>query len=134
MAEVDLIIKELCIIIILTRSELDGKRKINQGSKGSKSYGRLLLWDSKKEQMEEMVLSEEQHKILYDTGVFGLINDRCNIIIDSYEEEWLEFDKIPIAIEVVNQLIKSNPNEQLVKFKRMLDMAIAYKTIVGFDF
>lgn len=88
----------------------------------------------KKEQMEEMVLSEEQHKILYDTGVFDLINDRCNIIIDSYEEEWLEFDKIPIAIEIVNQLIKSNPNEQLVKFKRMLDMAIAYKTIVGFDF
>lgn len=88
----------------------------------------------KQDQMEEMVLSEEQHKILYDTGVFDLINDRCDIIIDDHEEERLELDKIPIAIEIVNQLINSNPNEQLIKFKKMLDMAIAYKTVVGFDF
>lgn len=88
----------------------------------------------KKEQMEEMVLSEEQYKVLDDTGVFDIINEKCDIIIDDYEEEVLELDKVPIALEVVNQLINDNANEELIKLKKMLDLAITNKTTVGFDF
>lgn len=88
----------------------------------------------KQEQMEEMILSEEKYKVLDDMGVFDKINEKCNIIIDDYEEEILELDKISMALEVVNQLINSNSNEELVKLKNMLDLAILYKTIVGFDF
>lgn len=54
----------------------------------------------KKEQMEEMILSEAQYK----------------------------------ALEIVNQLINSNDNEELVELKNILNLAITYKTIVGFDF
>ena len=50
------------------------------------------------------------------------------------EEEILELDKIPIALEVVTQLINENKNEELVRLKEMLNLAISYKTIVGFDF
>ena len=39
-----------------------------------------------------------------------------------------------MALEVVNQFIKSNSNKELGKLKTMLELAIAYKTIVGFDF
>ncbi len=88
----------------------------------------------KKEQMEEMLLSEEQYKVLDDIGVFDIINEKCDVIIDDYEEEVLGLDKVPMALEVVNQLIKSNTNEELIKLKRMLDLAIIHKTIVGFDF
>ena len=88
----------------------------------------------KQEQMEEMILSEERYKVLNDTGVFDKINEKCDIIIDDYEEEVLELDKIPMALEVVNQLIESNSNEELIKLKNMLDLAVTYKTIVGFDF
>lgn len=88
----------------------------------------------KQEQMEEMILSEERYKVLNDTGVFNEINEKCDIIIDDYEEEVLELDKIPMALEVVNQLIESNSNEELVELKKMLDLAVTYKTIVGFDF
>ncbi|MBD5465854.1 MAG: hypothetical protein HDR22_08570 [Lachnospiraceae bacterium] len=88
----------------------------------------------KKEQMEEIILSEAQYKILDDTGVFDKINEKCGIIIDDYEEEVLELDKIPIALEIVNQLINNNENKELIKLKRILSLAITYKTIVGFDF
>lgn len=88
----------------------------------------------KEEQMEEMILSEEQYNKLHQTGVFDIINERCDIIIDEYEEEVLELGKIPIAIEVVSQLINHNKNEDLVKLKEILNLAMAYKTIVGFDF
>ena len=68
--------------------------------------------------MEEMILSEEQYKVLDDIGVFDKINEKCDIIIDDYEEEVLELDKIPMALEIVNQLINSNSNEELVKLKK----------------
>ena len=83
--------------------------------------------------MEEMILSEEQYKILDDIGIFDKINEKCDIIDDN-EEEVLELDKIPMALEVLNQFIKSNSNKELGKLKIMLKLAIAYKTIVGFDF
>lgn len=86
------------------------------------------------EQMEDMILSEEQYSKLHETGVFDVINDRCDIIIDEYEEEVLELDKIPIALEVVTQLINDNKNEDLIRLKEMLNLALAYQTIVGFDF
>lgn len=79
-----------------------------------------------------MVLSEEQYSKLEEIGVFDIINKKCNIIIDEYEEEILELDKIPIALEAVTQLI--NDNKELVRLKEMLSLANFYKTIVGFDF
>lgn len=88
----------------------------------------------KKEQMEEMILSEAQYKALDDTGVFDRINEKCDIIIDDYEEEVLKLDKIPLALEIVNQLMNSNDNEKLIELKNILNLAITYKTIVGFDF
>lgn len=88
----------------------------------------------KEGQMEEMVLSEEQYSKLNEIGIFDIINEKCDIIIDEYEEEVLELDKIPIALEVVTQLINDNKNEELVRLKEMLKLAITCKTIVGFDF
>lgn len=59
-----------------------------------------------KEQMEEMILSEQQYKVLEDMMVFDKINERCNTLIDDYEEEVLALEKIPLALEVLNQLIE----------------------------
>ena len=63
-----------------------------------------------------MILSEEQYKVLDDIGVFDKINEKCDIIIDDYEEEVLELDKIPMALEIVNQLINSNSNVSVKNF------------------
>ncbi len=88
----------------------------------------------KEEQMEEMILSEEQYNKLDKLGIFDIINEKCNIIIDEYEEELLELDKIPIAIEAIEQLINDDKDEELVRLMEILNLAISYNTIVGFDF
>lgn len=88
----------------------------------------------KEEQMEEMILSEEQYNKLDKLGIFDIINEKCNIIIDEYEEELLELDKIPIAIEAIQPLIKDNKDEELIRLMEMLNLALSYNTIVGFDF
>ncbi len=88
----------------------------------------------KEEQMEEMILSEEQHRVLNGFGVFDRINDACDIIIDEWEEEVLELDKIPLALEVVTGLCKIYENKELIRLKEMLNLALTYQTIVGFEF
>lgn len=58
----------------------------------------------------------------------------CDIIIDEYEEEYLTLDKIPIALEIVNQFISTNSNEKMIELRKMLKLAMEYQTLVGFDF
>lgn len=87
-----------------------------------------------KEEMEEMILNEEQYMILEDFGVFDKINQKCDILIDDYEEEEIKLDKIPLALEVVNQIIKANRSVELLKLREMLNLAMHYKTMIEFDF
>ncbi|MBO5352482.1 MAG: hypothetical protein J6A77_04215 [Lachnospiraceae bacterium] len=88
----------------------------------------------KEEQIEEMILSEEQYYRLNELGLFRVINEECDIIIDEYEEEVLELDKIPIALRIVTELLEKNKSEELLELKKMLNLALINKTIVGFDF
>lgn len=88
----------------------------------------------KNEQMEEMVLSDEQYMLLDELKVFEQINERCDVIIDDYEEEVLSLEKIPLALGVVCRISDKTTNKDLVKLKEMLELALKYKTIVGFDF
>ena len=88
----------------------------------------------KEEQMEEMILSEEQYDKLNEIGVFEIINQACDIIIDEYEEEVLELSKIPTALEIIEKLIRDNECEELLRLKEMLELAVSYNSIVGFDF
>ena len=84
----------------------------------------------KDEQMEELILSESQ----YSVKVFQLINEECDVLIDDYEEEVLSLEKIPLALRIVNKIIQNSNDINLIKFKNMLELAIKYRTIVGFDF
>ena len=88
----------------------------------------------KSEQMEELVLSDEQYAILEQLKLFDQINDQCDIIIDDYEEEVLSLEKIPLALEVVNKMLDETTNKDLKKIKELLELALKYRTIVGFDF
>ena len=129
------VINVLHILIILTNREDYMERekyiRVPKNKKAMEDYGYGI---QKEEQMEEMVLSEVQYSKLDEIGIFDIINEKCDIIIDEYEEEVLELDKIPIALEAVTQLINDNKDEELVRLKEMLNLAITYKTIVGFDF
>ena len=58
----------------------------------------------KEEQMEEMVLSEKQYSKLDEIGVFDIINEKCDIIIDEYEEEESHTGKAEELIEALDAL------------------------------
>ena len=86
--------------------------------------------------IEEYQLTKEQYNYFNNMNLFNEINLKCEIIIDDYEEEMLEYQKIPIALDIVDTyLIKNkNKNLNLLMFKKILSKAFAYKTCVGFEF
>ena len=128
-------IKELHILTILMNKENCMERnKYIRVPKDKKAMEDYDFGIQKEEQMEEMLLSEEQYDKLNEIGVFEIINQTCDIIIDEYEEEVLELSKIPIALEAVEKLIKDNESEELLRLREMLELAVSYNTIVGFDF
>lgn len=88
----------------------------------------------REDELETLVLSNDQFLELYRLGVFEKINEKCDIIIDEFEDEILELDRIPAAIEILTQLISEHDNADLVEIKKMLELAVAFNTIVGFDF
>lgn len=86
------------------------------------------------DQMEEVVLTEEEFIELDSIGVFDLINEKCQVIIDDYEEEIIELEKIPVALEVIKQLRNECTSESLINLKKILEKALGYKTLVSFEF
>ncbi|GFZ34461.1 hypothetical protein CSC2_49870 [Clostridium zeae] len=94
----------------------------------------------KPEQMVEWILSEEEYGRLDKLGVFNLINNECDIIIDDFEEEILPFDKLVNAKNIIDNILKNNKfndvieKELLEKFQDIIHFAIERKTLIGFDF
>lgn len=86
------------------------------------------------EQTEILILDDNQYMTLNKIGIFNEINKKCDIIIDDYEEEVLEFKKIPVALDIVDEFILHYKNDELVKLKEMLNLASMYKTFIAFDF
>lgn len=119
---------------MLTRGDCLGRERfirVPKNEMAMKDYDYGIL---KKEQMDEMILTEEQYENLDKIGIFDKINEKCDIIIDDYEEEVLELEKIPMALEAVNQFLNNNATEELIQLRKMLNFAVLYKTLVGFDF
>ena len=70
------------------------------------------------DQMEEVVLTEKEFIELDSIGAFDLINEKCQVIIDDYEEEIIELEKIPVALEVIMQLRNEFTSESLINLKK----------------
>ena len=70
------------------------------------------------DQMEEVVLTENEFIDLDSIGAFDLINEKCQVIIDDYEEEIIELEKIPVALEVIMQLRNEFTSESLINLKK----------------
>ena len=79
-------------------------------------------------------LDDTQFNHLLQLEVFDKINDACDTLIDDYEEEVVELEKIPTALSVISSLIKDNPDELLYQLQRLFVTAQKNGTLVGFDF
>ena len=78
--------------------------------------------------LEKDIIVEDEDFEYYETRVFDFINVECNILIDKYEEETLECNKISKAIEIVKILLNNSDDQKFVEFaKRLLELFIYAK-------
>lgn len=88
----------------------------------------------REDELQTLVLSDDQYRELCSTGVFEMINNKCNISIAERKDEILMLNEVPAAIGIVTKLISENDNADLPDIKKMLEFAVSFNTIVGFDF
>lgn len=74
-------------------------------------------------------LNEEEFKELYSSGIFDVINSKCNLLIDDYESEIIDKDNLELG-----QTILKDYKLESSKFDDALELAIEKETLVGLDF
>lgn len=79
-------------------------------------------------------LTEIEFNNLYNSGVFDLINIECDLMIDDFESDWIEGDKIEIALNILQDWENKNSCEEVKKLIDLVKVAFEKNTCVGFDF
>lgn len=77
--------------------------------------------------IKEYTIGEKEFDKIYEAGIFGEINDSCDLLIDAYESEIIKDENLKIALEIA----KNNNCKVLIK---ALELAIEKNTLVGLDF
>lgn len=73
--------------------------------------------------LEKYLIVEDGDYKYYEAKLFDFISVECNTLIDRYEEETLEFNDIPRAIEIVEILINNTDDLKLIEFaKKLLEL------------
>jgi len=67
------------------------------------------------------------------------IGDKCEaLFIDTYEEQWIYPDKLPIAIDILSKAIKQKKNayikDYLEQTKELMEIALTHNTFFLFLF
>ena len=105
--------------------------RVPKNAAAAKQYDNGVI---EEQEMITFSLDDTQFNNLLQLGVFDELNDACDILIDDYEEEVIEWKQIPIALSVIASLIKDNPNELLYQLQKLFILAQKNGTLVGFDF
>jgi mannitol-specific phosphotransferase system IIBC component len=92
------------------------------------------LGEEKSDQILTWKLSEKEFNNLDNSGIFDLLNDECNIIIDDVETEWIKEDNLERALIAIQTFENKNYYEEIDKLKKMIETAIEKNTLVSFDF
>lgn len=102
----------------------------------NKQAEQLLDFDScPVELLVEWYLTDKEFGILWRSGVFTGLNDKCDKLIDEFEEEWItEQSDLIQSIELINEVIAKNPIDELSRLKNLFSKAIECETGVYFYF
>ena len=79
-------------------------------------------------------LSEEEFNKLYSSGIFKELNCVCNVCIDDFESEIIDFSKLIMAKETIIKFKNSLPKDEFIKLYSLFLEAINYQTLIAFDF
>ncbi len=81
------------------------------------------------------VLSDDEFDVLWNCGVFEYLNEKFDVIIDAFEEEWimyqylyLEYDELIAELKEFMNVCENEINNLI----KLIDMAIECRTYIGF--
>ena len=88
----------------------------------------------KPNQVTEWKLLDKEFEQLYNLGVFELLNNECEIIIDDFESEWLEKEELSKTVKILEKKYESDELEVITKLKELVCLAIKNDTCIAFNF
>ena len=86
------------------------------------------------EEMIEWKLTESEFNILFNSGVFHQLNEECDVIIDDFESEIIDVDRLSTAEAVILKLQESVNNKEIEHLYNLILEAIKNETLIAFDF
>ena len=67
--------------------------------------------------------------------LFNFIDAECDLLINMYEEEWIEGANLAQTLKITDRMINNCDNDELIelakKFRTLVEKAIEYNTCVG---
>lgn len=111
-----------------------GKKRYISAPKDKEAIKAYNMGEDTSEQMSEWSLSEEEFNKLYSSGIFKELNCVCNVCIDDFESEIIDFSKLIMAKETIIKFKNSLPKDEFIKLYSLFLEAINYQTLIAFDF
>lgn len=84
--------------------------------------------------MIEWILSENKFISLFDSGIFNLLNNQCELLIDDFESETIGFNKLVLAETTINNFQRNSNNKEIARLHNLILEAIKRGTQISFDF
>lgn len=96
---------------------------------------RLDLNQSHSGDLVELNLSSEEFKEIWATGIFKLLNNSLNKLIDEHEDAVIYFEELQYAESIVREVLENNQNDLLLnKLLDLVKSATIYQTGIFFFF
>lgn len=82
---------------------------------------------------DEWILSSDEFNALWDCGVFEYLNKKFDVLIDTYEDECIFYQKLYFYYEeMIDELNKFKCINEIKMLFYMIDKAIENRTLLGF--
>ena len=96
------------------------------------------FWDESKNDVQDEFLFMKFHEdtyLLMEKYLFNSIDAECDLLINMYEEEWIEGDNLLKTLEITDRMINNCDSEKIAElakeFRSLVESAIQYGTCVG---
>ncbi|WP_026834591.1 hypothetical protein [Eubacterium xylanophilum] len=96
------------------------------------------VWDDEKGDVRDCYWFMKFHEdtyLLMEKYLFNFIDAECNLLINMYEEEWIEGENLQKTLEITDRMINNSDNEEFLElakeFRNLVLRAIEVNTCVG---
>ncbi len=96
------------------------------------------FWDEAKNDVRDDYLFIKFHEdtyLLMEKYLFNFIDAECNLLINMYEEEWIEGENLQKTLQITDRMINNCDNDEFIElakeFRMLVEKAIEYNTCVG---